>query len=221
LTTIIFHAKLSPVAERTGIRSAPATKSGAFRHRERAGHLAGGASVPTPSSLEDQIIRALRRITRAIDLRSRALMQQHGLTAPQLGALQAIGRLEPVLAGEVAREIHLGQPTVTGILNRLERQGLIGRARGQRDRRNVEVRLTDEGRRVLSSAPSLLETTFQRRLSELKEWQQTQILSTLQHLADLMDAGDLEERSELNLPLALDLPQSPAPEPTEESTETW
>lgn len=164
--------------------------------------------MPTPLSLEDQIVQALRRITRAIDLRSRALMQRHGLTAPQLGALRAIGQLEPVPAGEVARALHLGQPTVTGILNRLERQGLIGRARGQRDRRHVEVRLTPEGRRVLDSAPSLLEAAFQRRLSELKQWQQTQILATLQQLADMMDAGDWEEAGELNLPPALDLQES-------------
>ena len=38
----------------------------------------------SPLSLEDQVLVALRRITRAIDLHSRELMQEIGLTAPQL-----------------------------------------------------------------------------------------------------------------------------------------
>lgn len=147
-------------------------------------------------NLEDQVVRALRRITRAIDVRSRELMQHHGLTAPQLSALQAIARTQPVNAGALAREMHLGQPTVTGVLNRLERQGLIQRARGQRDRRHVEVRLTELGGEVLRSAPPLLEQNFQRRLKELKEWEQTQILATLQRIADMMDADGLDETPE-------------------------
>ena len=43
--------------------------------------------------LEEQVIAALRRITRAIDLHSRLLLQKNGLTIPQLAALQATQRL--------------------------------------------------------------------------------------------------------------------------------
>ena len=45
--------------------------------------------------LQDQVIAALRRITRAIDLHSHLLLQKHGLTSPQLAALQATQRLQP------------------------------------------------------------------------------------------------------------------------------
>ncbi len=143
--------------------------------------------MPHSYRLDDQIVLALRRIARATDLRSRGLMQSHGLTGPQLTTLQTIARLQPVTAGAVARQIHLGQPTLTGVLNRLERQGLVQRSRGERDRRAVELRLTAEGERVLQAAPSVLEDKFQRRLAELKPWEQTQILATLQRLAAMMD----------------------------------
>ena len=59
----------------------------------------------TVLGLEDQVIVALRRITRAIDLHSRGLMQQVGLTAPQLAALQAIGRLQRIAAMLDAEEL--------------------------------------------------------------------------------------------------------------------
>lgn len=142
--------------------------------------------------VEDQILVALRRITRAIDLHSRTLLRDYGLTAPQLTTLHAISRLQPVTAGGIAKEIHLGHPTVTGITDRLDRRGLIQRTRGEVDRRNVSISLTHEGRAVLKQAPSLLQEQFHDRLGQLAIWERTQILATLQHIADMMDATDIE-----------------------------
>lgn len=143
-------------------------------------------------SLEDQILAALRRITRAIDLRSRMLLQEFGLTAPQLAILAAIRQLQPVTAGRIAREVHLGQPTVTGVLNRLEKRGLIERVRGDHDRRSVNVSLTHQGEQISANAPSLLQDQFHEQLTKLQEWERTQILATLQRIADMMHASRIE-----------------------------
>lgn len=156
----------------------------------------------TTLTLEDQILVALRRITRAIDIRSRTLLQDYGLTAPQLTTLQAISRLEPTTAGALAKEVHLGQPTVTGILNRLERRGMVERVRGDQDRRTVLVNLTLEGKRVLNDAPSLLQDQFQNELGKLLEWERTQILATLQRIADMMDASTIDAAPVLSSELA-------------------
>jgi DNA-binding MarR family transcriptional regulator len=147
-------------------------------------------------NIEDQIVVSLRRIARAMDLWSRTLLQRYGLTTPQLTALLAIARLQPVTAGVVAREIHLGHSTVTGILDRLERRGWIGRARGDRDRRSLSLCLTAEGQRFLAGAPNLLQSGFGRRLAALEPWERTQILATLQRLAEMMDGQDSEETAE-------------------------
>jgi DNA-binding MarR family transcriptional regulator len=149
-------------------------------------------------TLEDQIVIALRRITRAIDLRSRVLLQFHGLTAPQLAVLRAIGQqkigeLNPeetgtVTPGEIARAVHLGQPTVTGILDRLAQRKLIERRRGDRDKRSQSITLSPAGQKVLKEAPSPLQETFRQELSQLREWERTQILATLQRIADMMQS---------------------------------
>ena len=144
----------------------------------------------TPLDLEDQVIAAFRRITRATDLHSRELMQQVGLTAPQLAALQAIGRLQPITVGSLAKYIHLSQATLTGILTRLETRILVSRVRSVSDRRTVVVELTEEGRAVLEDAPSLLQDQFRRELLKMQEWEQTQILATLQRIATMMDAQE-------------------------------
>ncbi|MBN1588523.1 MAG: MarR family transcriptional regulator [Pirellulales bacterium] len=143
-------------------------------------------------SLEDQIIASLRRISRAIDLRSRLLLKNHGLTVPQLAALKAIQRAGSTTTGALAREIHLGHATVTGILGRLENNGLIVRTRGSQDRRSVFVELTQAGVQLVQEAPSLLQERFREELTCLQEWEQTMILATLQRIAAMMDAEAIE-----------------------------
>jgi len=145
-----------------------------------------------PPGLEDQIIVALRRITRAIDLHSRELLQRFGLTAPQLAALSAIERLQPISVGALARSIHLSQATLTGVLDRLQRQSLIHRARDANDRRSVVVELTASGAGVLNRAPSLLQDRFRRELGRLHPWERTQMLATLQRIAQMMVAEELK-----------------------------
>jgi DNA-binding MarR family transcriptional regulator len=149
-------------------------------------------SMDNSLSIEEQVIAALRRITRAIDLHSRLLLQRHGLTAPQLVALQTIQRLQPVSVGSLAREVHLSPATVTGITSRLEKRGLVVRTRGAYDRRSVVMELTASGTELVRSAPSLLQERFRTELGKLREWEQTMILSTLQRIASMMDAEKIE-----------------------------
>lgn len=99
--------------------------------------------METPSrienlSLQDEIVVALPRIARAVHLQSRMLMQNHGRIVPQLATLQAIPRLQPATAGVIAKHVHLGQPTVAGILNRREERRQTTMAL----RRRITVRST-------------------------------------------------------------------------------
>src|SRR5438477_4060914 len=97
-------------------------------------------------SVEDQIVIALRRISQAIDVWSRRLWQDYGLTAPQLAVLREILGGQNVSPGTLAQVLHLSQPTVTGILGRLERRGLIRRERSTTDRRSVIIAATEQGK---------------------------------------------------------------------------
>ncbi|MBT8483953.1 MAG: MarR family transcriptional regulator [Phycisphaerae bacterium] len=142
--------------------------------------------------LEEHIVAALRRIVRAIDLQSRRIVDACGLTGPQLVVLREVRRLGTASISAIARSVSLSQPTVSGVLERLERRGLVRRDRSAQDRRSVFVTLTPEGQRVLQDAPSLLQDRFQRELARLEEWERTQMLSILQRLAGMMDAEALD-----------------------------
>ena len=143
-------------------------------------------------AIEDQIIAALRRIIRAVDLHSRWLVERYGLTWPQLAVLREAERLKAVPAGELARAANLSQATVTGILDRLERRELISRTRSGQDRRSVIVTITEAGDAILKTEPSLLQEQFRQRLIELQEWERTMMLGTLQRMAQMMEAEDIE-----------------------------
>jgi len=141
---------------------------------------------------EAEIVSALRRIVRAIDLRSRRLFEQSGLTGPQLLVLRAASRLSAARISALARAVDLSQPTVSGIVDRLERRGMVRRSRGTGDRRTVMVAVTTEGARTLRDAPSLLQDRFRSELARLEEWEQTQLLATLQRVSAMMDAEEID-----------------------------
>ena len=143
-------------------------------------------------ALEDEIVTALRRIVRAIDLHSRRMVESCGLTGPQLAVLRAAARPSGSSVGALAREVSLGQPTVSGILDRLEVQELVRRERSTTDRRSVFVSVTPKGVQVLKRAPSLLEDRFRARLAQLEDWERTQTLASLQRLASMMDAESID-----------------------------
>ena len=142
--------------------------------------------------LEDLIVAAVRRLMRAIDLQSRRLVDDFGLTGPQLATLQEVARTGPLPASRLARAVHLSNATITGIVSRLEKRGLVTRRRGETDRRTVLVAITDSGRDVLSRAPSLLQDRFRRELSSLATWEQLMMLANLQRIASMMDAEQLD-----------------------------
>jgi DNA-binding MarR family transcriptional regulator len=143
-------------------------------------------------NIEDRIAVALRQINHALDLHSRRLLEEFGVTGPQLATLQAAARLGKVSAGALAKSVHVSQATVTGILDRLEHRGLITRTRDGQDRRSTFITVTDAGHHVLRSAPPPLQEQFRKQLSGLEDWEQTMMLATLLRIAAMMGADNLE-----------------------------
>lgn len=140
----------------------------------------------------DQVLVSLRQIIRAIDLHSKKLERDSGLTGPQLLVMQLISTHGEITSGVIAREVSLSQATVTSILDRLERKGMLKRERSTTDKRKVIVSLTEEGVIALEKAPTLMQESFIRSFNQLEDWEQSLILSSLQRVSDMMNATDLD-----------------------------
>ncbi len=145
-----------------------------------------------PADISLLVLASLRRIIRAIDLHSRSLVQRYGLTGPQLVLLKQLEEGPPRPVCELAQAVNLSQATVTGILDRLERKRLITRSRSSDDKRKVMISPTPEARVVIAGAPPLLQEHFIESFAELADWEQSQILSSLQRLVALMEADQVE-----------------------------
>ena len=144
------------------------------------------------TELEDDVLRALRRIMRAIDLHSRQLAMAFGLTAPQLVSLRVIAEEGPISPSQLARQVSLSQGTITGIVDRLAARQLVTRERSSQDRRVVTVGVTDAGRALIETAPSPLQERFVSRLNALSSEEQAIIRLTLSKIVRMMDGEEID-----------------------------
>jgi DNA-binding MarR family transcriptional regulator len=146
----------------------------------------------SPQSLNDEVLTALRRVIRAVDLHSKQLLRSHGLTSPQVLVLNTLIRGGELTVGELAKKLSLSQATMTDILNRLGKRALVARTRSTTDKRRVLVIATEQARELLKDSPPLLQERFLDQFSALADWEQNLLLSSLQRLASMMDAEHID-----------------------------
>tara|TARA_X000000950_G_scaffold287392_1_gene399485 strand:+ start:1037 stop:1534 length:498 start_codon:yes stop_codon:yes gene_type:complete len=145
----------------------------------------------TMQDYEDLLV-ALRRITRAIDLHSKKLQKTSGLTTSQLLVIGAIAKLEKPTPSCIARKILLSQGTVTNLIDRMEKRGLVKRVKSDSDGRSVLITVTDEGLRRHDESPDLLQDNFLAELRKLESWEQRLLLSSVERIASMMDAEKID-----------------------------
>ena len=90
-----------------------------------------------------RIFTALRKIIRAVDVHSRKLNRNFNITAPQMICLYCLGKNGKMTQSRLSRTINIGISTVNGIIDRLEKKGLVLRQRDTKDRRKVFISITD------------------------------------------------------------------------------
>jgi DNA-binding MarR family transcriptional regulator len=155
-------------------------------------NIANSGPGPQVSVAEEEILRSLRRIIRAVGLYSRKLMTQTGLSGPQVICLRQLANNGPMQTSHLAEAVHLSSATVCGILNRLEQRGLVVRERQSADRRRVLVSLSDAGQDTVDNAPPALHDTFLFKLRALPPERQQAIRQTLTGIVEMMAAVDLD-----------------------------
>ncbi|TRY29839.1 MarR family winged helix-turn-helix transcriptional regulator [Aliiglaciecola sp. M165] len=141
---------------------------------------------------DEELLVALRKVIRAIDLRSKQLNKDVGLTGPQLLVMQNVGKDPGIMARQVAENITLSPATVTSILDRLEIKQLVHRVRSTEDKRKVGLFLTEKGQDILQDAPLPFQEHFTNRFTQLEEWEQSQMVATMQRIAKMMDAQNID-----------------------------
>jgi DNA-binding MarR family transcriptional regulator len=103
-------------------------------------------------SPEQEAILNILRTNDQFQNRFGRLLREFGMTSSQYNVLRILrGEGQPMPCLEIASRMIQVVPAMTGLLDRLEKQGLVGRERCTEDRRIVYVTLTDKASRLLGS----------------------------------------------------------------------
>ena len=146
--------------------------------------------------------RLLLEAREAVMTHTRPSLRQHGLSDQQWRVLRVLGEhadeVEGVETGRVAREAYLLGPSLTGVLARMERDGLIQRQRSVQDARRTVVRATAAGLAKVQALSETIEAHY--------AWMERELGKTkLTALYELLDGV-----------IALQAPQDSAAQETDE-----
>lgn len=117
-----------------------------------------------PLGHEFDLLRELWALDHALQRASKKMEKTLGLTGPQRLALRLVSRFPGLPAGRLARLLHLHPSTVSGVVSRLTRRGLIARSVEEPDRRRSLLRITPAGLALLERPQPTVEMLVQASL---------------------------------------------------------
>ena len=139
-------------------------------------------------------LRLLSCTTRIEDTIRQRLREQFGITLPRFDLMAQLEREPQGLAmGEVSRRMMVTGGNVTGIVDQLEREGLVERLADEKDRRAFRVRLTKAGERAFAEMAREHEAWIVELLSGLTRREHADLFALLAkvktHAVGVVDAA--------------------------------
>jgi DNA-binding MarR family transcriptional regulator len=112
----------------------------------------GGMTAEVKADV-DQVLEAIIYFTTETRRITKELARRASLTGPQLTILKILETIGDLSLSEVSDRIRAQNSTVTGIIDRMEREGLVQRVRSREDRRVIRIHLTDKGAKLARRIP--------------------------------------------------------------------
>jgi DNA-binding MarR family transcriptional regulator len=142
------------------------------------------AAIPTDIKPEiDSILEAILYLYTESRRLTKELARQVDLTGPQLTVLKLLEGVGDLSLSELSERIRAQNSTVTGIIDRMEREGLVVRARSTEDRRVVKIKLTDKGSKIARAIAVEPMEIFRGALDSLTPGETRELLKILTKIA--------------------------------------
>lgn len=132
--------------------------------------------------------RLLLQAREAVMAHNRPRLREHGLSDQQWRVLRVLGEHGTVETGRVAREAYILGPSLTGVLARMERDGLIRRERDAADQRRTVIEATAKGRKLVERLSHAVEAHYQWMEKTLGKQKLEQLYRLLDELIELEQA---------------------------------
>lgn len=141
-----------------------------------------------------EILISIRKIVRSINLESKRIQKDFGISIPQLLCLGHLKDRDKRQAthSELMKLLSLNSSTVTGIVNRLEGRGLVKRIQSKEDKRVTWIIITTKGQRLAENAPAVLHDELARKLQHLPVDTQNKIRESLEVIVQSMNIDALD-----------------------------
>ena len=98
--------------------------------------------------LDNQLCFRLYTASRLLSQAYHPLLSEHGLTYPQYLVLLALWEKDAQPVNDIAKRLFLETNTVTPLLQRMEKEGILTRRKGEKDARQMIVSLTGKGKEL-------------------------------------------------------------------------
>ena len=141
----------------------------------------------------ESIVGAIRRLNRAVYLDASRTSREFGLTRSQSGVLKILLMHGPLSSADLSRKLYMTPSNMTGIIDRLEKKGLVDRTRQPVDRRVVLITLTESGKDISRRLPDSIERKLVSELMELSPEQIQMLSKAMNQILHLMDAQEVED----------------------------
>ena len=139
-----------------------------------------------------EIVGAIRKFVRAVSIDTFHMSRKYGLTGPQCAVIRTLATEGSLSSVSLSRRLYVTPSTITGIIDRLENKGLVGRIRKDGDRRVALITLTQSGRELSETLPDPIETKLISGLGGL-EPEHVRILSlVMNQILNLIDAKGVD-----------------------------
>lgn len=137
----------------------------------------------------DEIIIAIRRILRAVNLESKRCEKEYGLSMPQMLVLSFIAQEPDMRTTNKAIKDHmqLNASTVTGILKRLTKKGFTASVPNVDDQRGSIIALTQSGYDLIKSTPPPLQMKLEQGLEKLSEADRQKLTRYFEFIVQLLE----------------------------------
>ncbi len=141
-----------------------------------------------------EILIDIRKIVRSINLESKRVQKDFGISIPQLICLGHIDKAlnKRATHGELMKLLSLNSSTVTGIVNRLEKKNLTRRLPKKGDKRITFIGITAAGSEVVRKAPDILHDQLAAKIRALPKGSQQKIKEALAMIVEAMEIGKME-----------------------------
>lgn len=141
-----------------------------------------------------EILIKVRKIVRSINLESKKIQKEYGVSIPQVLCLNYLHNATGFHAtqGEIRKFLNLNSSTASGIIDRLEKKGLVARLPRSGDKRVVNITLTSGGEELLARIPSLLHEQLSEKLQHLETEKLMKLEDGLDMLVTLLNLQEVE-----------------------------